>query len=543
MRVRGILTALLTGCIVIASLAGCSNTNRSETSDPGTNTATKKTKLTAIFVKHSLTKDVNEMKWLTDLEEKANVEIEWQQISADWDQKKSALFASGEIPDLLFNATKNSDFVQFNGLFEDLSPLIDKSGTNIQKMFSEHPELKALATQLDGKIYGTPKYKGIWPSSTASMFINKTWLDNLGLQVPTTWDELENVLIAFRDGDPNKNGDNTDEVPMDFNPMGWDFTPKLLLGSLGLPLSNGVTDGYFTEDAQVKDFYVDDRFKTLMQFLQKLYSENLINKEVVTQDYSKYQSLARGSGTTAKVGFTWGWETSDRVGNELKDQYVTMPQLKQHADSTEELYWSNDNYYQNYGDNAISLSAKSKNKDAAMRFIDAFYEPTVSMQVLFGGMNDTDKGIKDNGDGTYQVLPPADSSLDPGSWKWTSTFADNGPMYIADDLKSKLTLGTDMQSVLKEKSVYDDLLKKADPQTNVYPQVFMKYSMEDTNAMAMNQANINNITDQKWAQWMTTNVDIDSEWNEYVTSIETSGLAQNLEIRQKAYQEYLSTVK
>ncbi|ULO09015.1 extracellular solute-binding protein [Paenibacillus sp. 19GGS1-52] len=543
MRVRGILTALLTGCIVIASLAGCSSSNRSETSDPGTNNTTEKTKLTAIFVKHSLTKDVNEMKWLTDLEEKANVEIEWQQISADWDQKKSALFASGEIPDLLFNATKNSDFVQFNGLFEDLSPLIDKSGTNIQKMFSERPELKALATQLDGKIYGAPRYKGIWPSSTASMFINKTWLDNLGLQVPTTWDELEKVLIAFRDGDPNKNGDNKDEVPMDFNPMGWDFTPKLLLGSLGLPLSNGVTDGYFTEDAQVKDFYVDDRFKTLMQFLQKLYSENLINKEVVTQDYSKYQSLARGSGTTAKVGFTWGWETSDRVGNELKDQYITLPQLKQHADSTEELYWSNDNYYQNYGDNAISLSAKSKNKDAAMRFIDAFYEPTVSMQVLFGGMNDTDKGIKDNGDGTYQVLPPADSSLDPGSWKWTTTFADNGPMYIADDIKSKLILGTDMQSVLKEKSVYDDLLKKVDPLTNVYPQVFMKYSMEDTNAMAMNQANINNITDQKWAQWMTTNVDIDSEWNEYVTSIETSGLAQNLEIRQKAYQEYLSTVK
>lgn len=36
------------------------------------------------------------MKWLMDLEEKANVDIEWQQISADWDQKKSALLQAGK---------------------------------------------------------------------------------------------------------------------------------------------------------------------------------------------------------------------------------------------------------------------------------------------------------------------------------------------------------------------------------------------------------------------------------------------------------------
>lgn len=543
MNLKRVMAALFACCLVGATLTGCGGASESSSNKNGNASSNEPTKLTAIFVKHSLTKDVKDMKWLSDLEKKANVDIEWQQISADWDQKKSALFASGEIPDLLFNATKNSDFVQFNGLFEDLSPLIEKNAPNIQKMYSDHPELKTLSTQADGKIYSTPRYKGLWPSSTATMFINKTWLDNLGLKVPTNWDDLEKTLIAFRDGDPNKNGDTKDEIPMDFNPMGWSFTPKLLLGSLGLPLSDDVPDGYFTEDAQVKNFYVDERFKTLMQFLQKLYGENLINKEAITQDYSKYQSLARGNGSNAKVGFTWGWETGDRFGNELKDQYIALPQLKQHADSTDELYWSYDYYSQNFGDNAVAMSSSSKNKDAAMRFIDAFYEPTVSLQVLFGGMNDTDKGIKDNGDGTYQILPPADPSLDPGSWKWTNTFADNGPMYVADDLKDKVTLGTDMQSVFKEKSVYNDLLAKADPKTNVYPQAFMKYSTEDINTMAMNQANITNVTDQQWAQWLTTKADIDKEWGAYVAKVNKVGLKQNLEIRQKAYDAYLSALK
>ena len=41
------------------------------------------------------------------------------------------------------------------------------------------------------------------------MYINQTWLDNLGLEVPTNMDELEEVLIAFKEGDPNGNGDTT----------------------------------------------------------------------------------------------------------------------------------------------------------------------------------------------------------------------------------------------------------------------------------------------------------------------------------------------
>lgn len=116
-------------------------------------------------------------------------------------------------------------------------------------------------------------------------------------------------------------------------------------------------------------------------------------------------------------------------------------------------------------------------------------------------------------------------------------------MYIADALKDKVTLGTDMQNVLKEKAVYEELISKADEKTNVYPQNFMKYSTEDTNILAMNQANINNITDQKWASWLTTKADIEKEWAAYVSSVNSSGLEQNLQIRQKAYEEYLANLK
>ena len=95
-----------------------------------------------------------------------------------------------------------------------------------------------------------------------------------------------------------------------------------------------------------------------------------------------------------------------------------------------------------------------------------------------------------------------------------------------------------MQRVKEEKSVYDSCLSAVDPEKDIFPQLFMKYSQEDTNALAMNQANIDNIVDQTWAAWMTdSSRDIDAEWDSYVESVKNAGLTQNLEIRQNFYEE------
>ena len=550
MKKKSVLAALL-ACAMLASLAtGCNNDSGTastggdtastagdagDAGDEGCDTSGEKVHLTALISKHSLTKDVNEMQWLQELEDACNVDVEWQQISADWDQKKPAMFASGQIPDILVCATSDSDYVQYNGLFEDLKPLIEQYAPNLQQFFKDKPEAEALATTMDGQIFGTPKYQSVWPNTNGTMCINQEWLDAVDMEVPTTWDELEQVLIAFKEKDPNGNG-QADEIPMDFN-GGFNSAYGLnqLLGCTGLQLSSNNPQGYFAEDGQVKNYYVDERFKRVCQFAQKLWSQGLINPEAITQDYSKFQSVARGDGDTALVGFTWGWELGDRFGVNVSDQYISMPQMKENED-TEKICYSYDFYDLNYGGNRYSMSAKCANKEAAMKFIDGFYDEVVSMQVLFGGISDG--CIADNGDGTYAVLPPQDPSIDPGTWKWNSSFADNGGMYIRDDLK--LTLGTDMQAVNEEKAVYDPLFEDLDPQ-DIYPALFMKYSADDTNTLAMNQANINNITDQTWSAWVSdSSRDIDAEWDAYVESVMSAGLSQNLEIRQAAFETYLA---
>lgn len=541
MNFKKIMTTLLVGSMCFSSLVGCGS--KEQQASGGNSQAVgdgEVVKLSALIVKHSLTKDLEEMEWLKEIEEEAGVQIEWQQISADWGQKKSALFGSGDIPDLLFNATSDADYVQFDGLFQDLTSLIEADGNNISTMFEEHPEVKALATSVEGKIYGIPSYHQQW-ANTRPLFINQTWLDNLNLEMPTTWEELEKVLVAFKEQDANGNGDTTDEVPMDFAALPDKYSPIYLLGSLGLPLSDDTGDGYFAEDGVVKNVFVDERFKVLVKYLNSLWSQGLINKETFTQDYSKYQSLARGEGDTAKVGLTWGWTASDRFGNEIKDQYVPVPPLKYTADQDiNEVSWMNSTNALSIKPNAVAMSANCKNKDAAMKFLNLFYDKTRGIQVYYGGMNDIDKGIKDNGDGSYAVMAPADSAMDPGTWKWTNTFADNGPYYIPDDLK--LTLGKDMQDVVEERKVYQEALSRVNGK-NVYPQLFMKYSGDDISTLAMNQTNINNITSQQIAAWITGEGDIESEWEQFINNVKTVGLEENIKIRQAAFDNYLSSLK
>lgn len=107
-------------------------------------------KLKALAILHPLTKDIPDMQWVQEMEEEANVEIEWEMIRADWETVKSTRFASGDIPDILFNATVDSDYTKYNGLFLDLNDYLSEDLTpNIMTMFEEEPDTKVLATTMD----------------------------------------------------------------------------------------------------------------------------------------------------------------------------------------------------------------------------------------------------------------------------------------------------------------------------------------------------------------------------------------------------------
>ncbi len=567
---KRVLAMLLVAAISTATLAGCgsqSNTPAADTSgsetaadteadadtkadaNSGSEAGGEVVKLKALANLHPLTQDVEDMEWVAEMEAEAGVEIEWEYIRADWDTVKPTRFAAGDIPDIIINGTVEADYTKYNGLFLDMTSYINEELTpNIVTMFEEEPETKVLATTLEGKIYCLPKFQGKWPATNTVMFINQNWLDNLGLEMPTTFTELKDVLMAFKEQDANGNGDPNDEIPFDFNAdfdNAWfnsAYSLTNLMGAMGVQLTDWGTDSYFAEDGEIKCYAVDERYKLFMKYVADLYANGLINTNAITNDYSAFQSLSRGNEAgEAIVGCVFGWEETDKFGPVLYEQYKPLPALDYDIDcepGTYDTRWRNDYTGLNMSNNRAVVNANCKNPEAAMRFLDRFYDQTHSVEGLFGGV--TDGNLEVTGENSYKVLPPQNEDMDAGTWKWTSSFADNSPMYIRRS--SEVEMAEDMQFALEERKVYDDVIAKASV-SDTYPQMFMKYTEEDQNTMAVIQANINTFIDNQWSLWLTGEQDIDSTWDTYVQNVYDTGLEDILKIRQAAFDEYLKNLE
>ena len=154
--------------------------------------------------------DFNEMQIFKELAEKTGVKVNFDMIPPTaWPERKSLMLASNELPDLIYGGdiTMN-DQIKYSrsGMFLPLNDLVDKYAPNIKKMLDDHPTLKNAMTLSDGNYYSLPFYDEFLPENIPdTMFINKTWLDKLGLDVPTTTEEFYEVLKAFKDKDPNGN--------------------------------------------------------------------------------------------------------------------------------------------------------------------------------------------------------------------------------------------------------------------------------------------------------------------------------------------------
>ena len=107
---------------------------------------------------------------------------------------------------------------------------------NLKAYFDQYPELEAYCTTSDGHIYGLPKLKVDMTDRLTRSFINKQWLDNLGLSMPTSIDEYYDVLVAFKEQDANGNGDPDDEIPLLFTSDSGGYTAleKTLLDAYGI---------------------------------------------------------------------------------------------------------------------------------------------------------------------------------------------------------------------------------------------------------------------------------------------------------------------
>jgi putative aldouronate transport system substrate-binding protein len=160
--------------------------------------------------------------YLTQYMEKLhNINLDFYMLpndAAEVRTKVSLMVSAGDLPDVINTGALTDEtildygmkgaFISLNKYFGN--PAKAPNFTAIRD--SDKTLLLQSMTSADGNIYSLPRYEGTpWNEAPYRYYINKAWLDKLGLKIPTTTAELRNALIAFRDQDPNGNG-RKDEI-------------------------------------------------------------------------------------------------------------------------------------------------------------------------------------------------------------------------------------------------------------------------------------------------------------------------------------------
>ena len=483
------------------------------------------------------------------LEEKTNVHVNWKAIQSDqWGDKISLEMANLKtLPEFVFSAGFNdTDLLKYakQGVIINLEEYIDKYMPNLCKVFEQAPEYRTMCTDADGHIWALPWIEQLGYEKTAIQtignmpFINKWWLDYLKLDVPHTVDEFEQVLIAFRD--------NADALKKEFGIDGDIIPMSCIIGSGNEDcrvLTNGFGEGYgdpddgrhivVDNDGKVICSAMTEGYRKGCEWLHKLYTEDLIDKEAFTQEWATY--VAKGK--AGRYGVCFSWDVANIATVSMDDLiagegWIPLPMLKADVLNLTPVTGS---YTSGFDRGRCVVTANAKNPALVCAWLDQMYDPMQSAQNNWGTYGEDDEfdifemGTNDAGEPMLKHTWLGDAS--PVEVREAECVG--GPLAILDSYYGKyVTCPDDAQYRLDWiKNVYTpDMHAKY-----VYPNVFM--STEDTKTISNLNADIYKCINSFRADAIMNGFD-DAAWEKLQSDLHAYKIDEYLAIYQKYFDAF-----
>jgi putative aldouronate transport system substrate-binding protein len=481
-------------------------------------------------------------------EKQTGVQVEYQVIPVEESMTKvNAMIASGDLPDVFlrmdFTPAQLALYGQ-QGLILPLNDLIDQYGVETKRIFKDYPDAKTEITSNDGKIYTLPNVNDCFHCRAWNnrLWINQAWLDKLGLEMPTTPEEFEAVLEAFKTKDPNGNG-KADEIPlMTYNDSG-DPGSQLDSFIMSAFLYNpGGTTGkpwVVVNDGKVDVVYNKDGWRQGLIFLNRLYKKGLLPKESFTQNMEQFGRIGQNAGGVtlgAAKGGTWFVFTTiddkTEVGKRWKD-YVCVPALKG-PDGTQVASWD---YYGATTAGNFVITRACKNPAVALMWGDGQYELETILRAYSGPKDENwrwakagEKGINGK-QALWSSLTRADGKTEGLGWN------QFGISYRSNDFR--LGERVDPKAPTFEQPLYEQTAKAyypyRQPQEQQLPPLYMTEAQAGTSSEL--ETTLANHVRQSLTKFTMGELDPnkDADWKQYTDTIDQMGLANYLQTFQEAY--------
>lgn len=342
--VKRVCAAALAGAMILL-LPGCESGLVSNVNDGTVNQNTDQTDFYIMGGQSALSAGYDDLEVLNTLQENVGIHIDWETMSDSLSEQVNIRITGGQLPDAFQGVGfSNYDLARYgdDGTFLDLTPYLTPDiMPNLCAILESHPEIRAAVTMEDGGIYGLPSGEqmttagiGADMDDAYSIFsvpqysmINKAWLDDLGLEIPTSLDELHDVLKAFKDNDMSaKYYGNAagSTIPMTTGFDEWCWGQNIFYSGFGFTnWPNDVcNDLHLKSDGTVEFVCVTDAYRDCLTYFHDWYAEGLMDTEMFSQSDS--QLIAKCQ--QGYVGVSTWWYIEELMG-EYADDYVFLPPL------------------------------------------------------------------------------------------------------------------------------------------------------------------------------------------------------------------------
>ncbi|MBQ9064344.1 MAG: extracellular solute-binding protein [Blautia sp.] len=513
------------------------------------NTDTSQTEFNILGGMSALSKGYDDNTVLNELQEEAGISIKWETMSDSLSEQVNIRIAGDELPDAFlgvgFNNYNLTNYGQ-DGTFIDLTPyLTEEFMPNLAKILEEHPEIRSAITMDDGCIYGLPSGEqmgtaGIGKDEDYSIFtipqfsmINKAWLDDLGLEVPTTLDELHDALAAFKENDMSAKyygNDAGSTIPMSTGFDQWCWGQNIFYAGFGFTNwpNDVINDLVLRPDGTVDFVCDDDGYRDAVTYFHDWYEEGLMDIEMFSQ--SDTQLISKCS--QGYVGVSTWWYIEELMG-EYADDYVFLPVL----DGPDGSHNVTVRTGGGTSSGQLSITSKCESPANLLKFFDMWYDPEIVMQLQYGPIGVYFTEQDENGVWLSITEDEAKEKFNKGAGELKGENEVWGPKLILSDYYNT-TFKMEDRAIERLTDLYDFWMPYVDD-ASVYP-VDCVFTADELDTIDFYKTDFENTVAEYEGLWIKNGGPSDDEWEEYKDAlIYNCGLEDLLQVYQDAYDRYV----
>jgi len=486
--------------------------------------------------------DTNAMsQWM---EEQTNIVINWRTIPLEGRLDTLSMeMTSANYPDAFKSVGMNQDLVNRFAVVESrllpITDLIPVHAPNLMGILEKYPSYEGIMTMLDNEIYMMPNINQCFHCTMFyKMWINQEFLDQLGLDIPTTTDELVTVLKAFRDGIPNS-------IPFAGTFLsGWGSTLDYFLmnsftfydaHTLGDGANLQTSLGLFVDNGVIRTPWDRPGTQDGLRFLNMLVREGLLHEASLTSNAEQLVALVE-SGDSARVGLTTGGHGmifSDMQGDRYP-QYVPLMPLQGPTGLRQIPMNRND-----LGFNGFYISASTQYAEALIQWADLLYTFEATMNGYFGPYQESwvfaepgEMGL-DGNPALYSLLVPW-QEVEPQNEHWVQMTISNRDAEFrageAFDTSISLYSPEGLEAILFQTTLAMEPFGIVE---KVFPPV--KFTADQSSAMSVQLTDVSTIIRQWIPGFIGGTFDIDTQYDEFLGLLENAGLSNLVAQYQAAY--------